>query len=138
MMLPVPLAVAGSTISMVPSIPSSNWPLGVHRNRISFTVCGTRYAPSFPMKTEFGTVFADIFRLCRFPRSIDSVRTTDRYWRDRDRSRYSGFGQEHRSEGSRSHVGAGHPVAARMGGREDATPFSAYEGGPLHLSNNSD
>ena len=33
---------------------------------------------------------------------------------------------------------AGHPVAARMGGREDATPFSDYEGGSLHLSINSD
>ena len=38
----------------------------------------------------------------------------------------------------RSHLEAGHPAAARMAGREDATPFPAYEGGPLHLSSNSD
>ena len=29
---------------------------------------------------------------------------------------------------------SGHPVAAGMGGRDDATPFSAHEGGSLHLS----
>jgi hypothetical protein len=62
----------------------------------------------------------------------------NRFRRDPDRSRYSGFGQEHRSKGPRSHLEAGHSVAARMGGREDATPFSAHEGGPFHLSINSD